>query len=59
MIAYIILIEIYSHMNFNFLSQNNFIYVVVQFYPWFKYIFFLFQTHYHILPYPKTNENKI
>ena len=23
------IIEIYSHMNFNFLSQNNFIYMIV------------------------------
>ena len=30
------------------------IYVVVQFYPWFKFYFLLFQTHYHTLPYPKT-----
>ena len=34
-------------------------YVVVQFYPWFKFSFLLFQTHYHILPYPKTKEKKI
>ena len=28
--AYILtIIEIYSHMNFNFLSQNNFIYIIV------------------------------
>ena len=32
--------------------------VVVQFYPWFKFYFSLFQTHYHILPYPKTKEKK-
>ena len=35
------------------------VYVVVQFYPWFKLYFSLFQTHYHILPYPKTKEKKI
>ena len=34
-------------------------YVVVQFYPWFKFYFLLFQAHYHTLPYPKTKENKI
>ena len=34
-------------------------YVVVQFYPWFKFYFPLFQIHYHTLPYPKTKENKI
>ena len=28
--------------------------VVVQFYPWFKFYFPLFQTHYRTLPYPKT-----
>ena len=37
----------------------NIIYVVVQLYPWFKFYFLLFQTHYHRLPYPKTIENKI
>ena len=30
------------------------IYVVAQFYPWFKFYFPLFQTHNHTLPYPKT-----
>ena len=35
------------------------VYVVVQFYPWFKFYFPLFQTYYHILPYPKTKEIKI
>ena len=34
-------------------------YVGVQFYPWFKFYFPLFQTHYHILKNPKTKENKI
>ena len=34
------------------------VYVVVQFYPWFKFYFLLFQTHYHTLPYPKTKEKK-
>ena len=42
----------------------NVTYVVVQLYPWFKFYFLLFQTHYHTLPYkqlpyPKTKENKI
>ena len=32
---------------------------VVQFYPWFKFHFLLFQNHYQILPYPKTKETKI
>ena len=32
--------------------------VAIQFYPWFKFFFFLFssfQTHYHTLLYPKNN----
>ena len=29
----------------------NIIYVMVQFYPWFKVCFLLFQTHYRTLPY--------
>ena len=29
-------------------------YITVQFYPWFKFYFLLFQTHYHTLPYPTT-----
>ena len=33
-------------------------YVVVQFYPWFKFYFPLFQTHYHTLPYQKEREIK-
>ena len=40
-------------------KQISRIYVVVQFYPWFKFYFLLFQIHYHTLPYPKTEENKI
>ena len=32
---------------------------MVQFYPWSKFYFPLFQTHYRTLPYPKTNENKL
>ena len=36
-----------------------YIYVMVQFYPWFKFYFPLFQTHYHTLQYPKTKEKKI
>ena len=35
------------------------IYVVVQFYPWFKFYSSLFQTHYHTLPYLKTKGNEI
>ena len=34
-------------------------YVVIQFYPWSKLYFPLFQAYYHTLPYPKTKENKI
>ena len=33
--------------------------VVVQFYPWIKFYFLLFQTRYHTLPYTITKENKI
>ena len=32
---------------------------MVQFYPWFKFYFSSFETHYHTLPYPKTKGNKI
>ena len=35
------------------------VYVVVQFYPWFKFYFPLFQTHYYTLQYPKAKEKKI
>ena len=41
------------------LFRKKYVCVVVQFYPWFKFYFLLFQTHYHTLPYPKTKENKI
>ena len=34
------------------------VYVVVQFYTWFKFYFLLFQTHYHTLPRPKTKGDK-
>ena len=40
-------------------KEHSEICVAVQFYPWFKFYFLLFQTHYHTLPYPKTKENKI
>ena len=40
-------------------QSHSTVYVVVQFYPWFKFYFLLFQTRYHTLPYPKTKENKI
>ena len=33
--------------------------VVVQFYPWFKFYFPLFQIHYQTLQYPKTKGNEI
>ena len=39
--------------------QAVYVHVVVQFYPWFKFHFRLFQTYYHTLPYHKTKENKI
>ena len=31
---------------------------MVQFYPWFKFYFPLFQTYYDTLPYPKTEGKK-
>ena len=31
------------------LPSNLGVYVVVQFYPWFKFSFLLFQTHYHVI----------
>ena len=34
------------------------IYVVVQFFPWFKFYFPLFKTRYHTLPYPKKGKIK-
>ena len=34
------------------------VYVVVQFYPWFKFDFPLFQTHYHTLQYPKNKRKQ-
>ena len=34
------------------------VYVVVQFYPWFKILFPLFQTHYHQITITKTKEIK-
>ena len=34
-------------------------YVAVQFYPWFKFFFPMFQTHYHTLQYPHTKDKKI
>ena len=33
--------------------------IVVQFHPWFKFYFPLFQTHYHILPYPRTKKKNL
>ena len=46
------------------ITQRNsvlyiYIYVVIKFYPWFKFSFPLFKTQYHTLQYPKTKENKI
>ena len=32
---------------------------MAQFYPWFKFYFPLFQTHYYTLQYPRVKENKI
>ena len=41
------------------ICNSSEIYVVVQIFPWFKFYFPLFKTHYHTLPCPKTKENKI
>ena len=38
---------------------TQYIYVVVQFYPWFKFYFRLFFTHYHPLTPSRTKGNKI
>ena len=39
-------------------ARRNFrkspVYVIVQFYPCFKFYFLLLQTHYYTLPFPKT-----
>ena len=39
-------------------NNSETIYVVVQFYPWFKILFPLFQTHYHQITITKTKEIK-
>ena len=41
------------------MCHSEIAYVVVQFYPGLKFYFPLFQTHYHILPYPGVCETKI
>ena len=47
-------------VRFNALLMSIRGYVVVKFYPSFKFYFPLFQTHYgHTIPYPKTKENNI
>ena len=43
----------------DFILHNYDIYAVAQFYPWFQLYFLLFQTHYHILPYPTMKEKKL
>ena len=57
------MLQQYAHTYLNLLGLELHAYVVVQFYPdlypWFKFYFLLFQTHYHILPFPKTKGNKI
>ena len=40
-------------------KEHSEICVAVQFHPWFKFYFLLFQTHDHTQPYPKTKENVI
>ena len=39
-------------------NTNLNVYVVVQFYPWFKFYFLLFETHYQKLPYQKQRKIK-
>lgn len=41
------------------LWYNNNITHVQLYYPWLKFYFPLFQTHYYTLSFPKTKENKI
>ena len=43
----------------NLLQICSYICAVVQFYPWFKFYFLLFQNHYHTIAHPKTKENQI
>ena len=38
-----------------YLYFDSVVSVVVQFYPWLNFYFSLFYTHYHTLPYTKTN----
>ena len=45
-------------LNKNSSYAKEYVYVVVSFYPWFNFNFLLYQTHYHILPYPQTKETK-
>ena len=58
-------IEIYSaeyisaKIKISALKKLCVVYVVVQFYPWFKFYFPLFQTHYHTLQYPKQKQKKL
>ena len=51
---------IQSHFKLTLLPKHSCVgvYVVVQFYPGFKFYFPLILTHYHTLPYTKTKENK-
>ena len=44
-------------LNKNSSYTKEYVYVVVQFYPWFNFNFLLYQTRYHILPYPQTKQN--
>ena len=40
-------------------TVHNYMYVVVQFYPWFRFYFHWFQPRFDTLPYPKTTGKKI
>ena len=57
LIIIIIITIIIANVLFHILYFS--VYVVVQFYSWFKFCFPLFQTHYHTLSYPNTKKNKI
>ena len=58
-------IEIYSaeyisaKIKISALKKLCVVYVVVQFCPWFKFYFPLFQTHYHTLQHPKQKQKKL
>ena len=58
-IIFSILMYIFPDISVNAFQLLVNVYLEVQFYPWFKFHFALFQTHYHALTYPKTKGNKL